>query len=80
MKYLSKDYRIINIRESEFEIIKIDKNGNDFDVYDDSIGVIESFDTNEEARMFIRWLILCLDGRTHMLYGDFLGYKDEGNK
>ena len=80
MKYLSKDYKIINIKEGEFDVIRIDKNGNDFNVCNDNLGIVESFSTNEEATMFIRWLILCLDGRTHMLYGDFLGYKDEGNK
>lgn len=90
MKYLSKDYKIINIKENEFNCIRIEKNNDfgfkkfktktSFNVCNDNLGVIESFNTNEEARVFVNWLILCLDGRTHMLYGDFLGYKDEGNK
>ena len=80
MKYLSKDYRIINIKENEFDAIRIDKDGDSFNIYNDNLGIIESFRTNEEAKVFVNWLILCLDGRTHMLYGDFLGYKDEGNK
>jgi hypothetical protein len=80
MKYLSKDYKIINIKENEFDCIGIEKGINNFNVCNDNLGVIESFSTNEEARVFVNWLILCLDGRTHMLYGDFLGHKDEGNK
>ena len=84
MYYLNKESEIINLTKETIVRIIINESevppkfSVDMDGADGEF-TIESFKSKDEAKIFTKWLMLCLE-HPFMLHNDFLNCLEEGNK